>query len=53
MAALGKSRAATGQITDELEERIQGLLDAIGPGRSIEAESPDNPAPRPDVAIKG
>jgi 1-acyl-sn-glycerol-3-phosphate acyltransferase len=53
LAALGKSRAATGQITDELEGRIQGLLDAIGPGRSIEAESPDNPAPMPDVAIKG
>jgi 1-acyl-sn-glycerol-3-phosphate acyltransferase len=53
LAALGKSRAASSQITDELEERIQGLLDDVGPGRPIASAPPVNPARMSSVDLKG
>ena len=36
LVAGGKPRAAVPAMTTELESRIQGLLDAIGPGRPID-----------------
>ncbi|WP_435007765.1 lysophospholipid acyltransferase family protein [Tundrisphaera lichenicola] len=35
LAELGKPRVAVGAITEELQSRMQRLLDAIGPGRAI------------------
>jgi hypothetical protein len=34
----GRSRGAAATLTSEMEARIQGLLDAIGPGRPLPAE---------------
>ncbi|HEY2154294.1 MAG TPA: hypothetical protein VGH33_01600, partial [Isosphaeraceae bacterium] len=41
----GRSRDAASALTTELEARIQGLLDAIGPGRPLEESVPARPAP--------
>ena len=46
---LGKPRVANGRITAELESRIQGLLDAIGPGRPI-SHAPEGATDRVEVA---
>ena len=40
LAAAGKPRHAIPAITSDLESRIQSLLDAIGPGRPLEACTP-------------
>jgi len=53
LAELGKPRVVVGRITEELASRIQGLLDAIGPGRPI-ADIPPAQAPREaGLAIAG
>jgi len=44
LADLGKPRVALGRITEELASRMQGLLDAIGPGRSVAETTPTTPA---------
>jgi 1-acyl-sn-glycerol-3-phosphate acyltransferase len=49
LAELGKPRVANPRIAAELEEGIQGLLDAIGPGRPI-PDSRRSPAARAELA---
>ena len=41
----GKPRAIAGSLTNDLESRIQGLLDAIGPGRPLDLEGGEIGAP--------
>ena len=55
LAELGKPRAANGKITEELQGRIQHLLDVIGPGRPVEdrAPTPSVMAPRVPLPAKG
>jgi 1-acyl-sn-glycerol-3-phosphate acyltransferase len=55
LAELGKPRVANGKITEELQGRIQRLLDVIGPGRPVE-DRPPTPsvmAPRVTMPAKG
>jgi 1-acyl-sn-glycerol-3-phosphate acyltransferase len=40
MAGAGKPRHAVAAVTTELERRMQGLLDAIGPGRPLPRRQP-------------
>jgi hypothetical protein len=46
LASTSKPKAAIPVLTAELEERIQHLLDAIGPGRPLEAVSKGGQAPQ-------
>ncbi|HEX8201960.1 MAG TPA: hypothetical protein VF590_15905, partial [Isosphaeraceae bacterium] len=43
LAESGKSRQAMSALTTELERRIQGLLDEIGPGRPLLERPPAGP----------
>ncbi|WP_422927388.1 1-acyl-sn-glycerol-3-phosphate acyltransferase [Singulisphaera sp. PoT] len=45
LAGAGKARQAVGALTIDLESRIQGLLDEIGPGRPL------SPAQAPAVGV--
>ncbi len=42
-----RSRDATARLTTELEARIQGLLDEIGPGRPLPRQAIENGSPIP------
>jgi hypothetical protein len=47
LKSAGKPRHAAVALTTELENRIQGLLDALGPGRPMPATDRSTTVPQP------
>jgi 1-acyl-sn-glycerol-3-phosphate acyltransferase len=51
LAALGKPRLAVPALTAELEQRLQALLDAIGPGRPLSDQRPTATGADPNRSV--